>query len=100
MARVGHRESEKSIKLSTFAILYFGTPHQGGQGVGLAKIVARASSALAHTNRKLLDQVEPHAEFLQDLQSHFNSISNDFATIFFYETWEMPIPLIGRLLVS
>lgn len=80
--------------------MYLGTPHQGGEGVSLAKIVAHAISAFAYTNQRLLSRIERHSEWLQDLQSRYNSISGDFETVFFYETFEMPVPLLGRLLVG
>ncbi|KAK1753768.1 hypothetical protein QBC47DRAFT_47883 [Echria macrotheca] len=103
MARVGHLEMQKSIQLSTSAVLFLATPHQGGEGVHLAQIMTRVLSVVSYTNPKLLDQVQQHSEWLQDLQSRYNSISGDFDSVFFYETYEMAIDVAGvnvrRLLV-
>ncbi|WJG37392.1 uncharacterized protein FOBCDRAFT_149100, partial [Fusarium oxysporum Fo47] len=97
-AQVGHLERQKAVKLSTYGLLFLATPHQGGQGVSIAKIITNILSTVTYTNKKLLDRIEPNSEWLQDLQSRYNSISQDFATTYFYETQEMKTP-IGSLLV-
>ncbi|KAK4206917.1 P-loop containing nucleoside triphosphate hydrolase protein [Rhypophila decipiens] len=98
-AGVGHLERHKYIKISTGGVFYLATPHQGGQGVSLAQIVTRAYSVFSYTNPKLLAKIAPNSEWLQSLQSSYNSISHQFDTTFFYETWPMTVPLLGRLLV-
>ncbi|KAM7211655.1 P-loop containing nucleoside triphosphate hydrolase protein [Rhypophila decipiens] len=98
-AGVGHLERYKYIKISTGGVFYLATPHQGGQGVSLAKILTRAYSIFSYTNPKLLAKIAPNSEWLQSLQSSYNSISHQFDTTFFYETWPMTVPLLGRLLV-
>ncbi len=99
-ARVGHLERQKSIKLSTYGILFFATPHQGAEGVSISKIVAQVRSVHSYTNTKLLGQVEYQSEWLQTLQNHYNAISADFDTVFFYEHWETKLLGPARLLVS
>jgi len=89
---------QKSIKLSTYAVLYVATPHQGGEGVRLAQIITRVISVVSYTNPKLLAYLESNSAWLQGLQEEYNSISLDFET-FFYETFEMAVPIIGRILV-
>lgn len=98
-ASVGHLERHKSTKISTGAVLYLATPHQGGEGVSLAQIVTRVYSVFSHTNAKLLAQIAPGSDWLQDLQSRYNSISHHFETTFFYETRETSLPLLGKLLL-
>ncbi|KAM7189943.1 P-loop containing nucleoside triphosphate hydrolase protein [Rhypophila sp. PSN 637] len=98
-AGVGHLERYKYIKISTGGVFYLATPHQGGQGVSLAQIVTRAYSVFSHTNPKLLAKIAPNSEWLQSLQSSYNSTSHQFDTTFFYETRPMTVPLLGRLLV-
>lgn len=99
MARVDHRESHKAVQLSTSAVLFLGTPHQGGSGVELAKVFTRALSAITYTNSNLLKRLTPNSEWLFDLQDRYNSVSGDFETICFYELHEMPVLGIGRVLV-
>lgn len=100
MARTGHLEDQKSMKLSTYAVLFLGTPHQGGQGIELAQVLTKVLSAFSHTNERLLKRMKPNSDWLMDLQKRYNAISQDFKTVFFYETLKMPVPLLGRLLVS
>ncbi|KAI3555057.1 pfs domain-containing protein [Colletotrichum abscissum] len=41
----------------------------------------------------------PNSDWLLDLQNRYNAISQDFKTVFYYETLEMPISLLGSILV-
>lgn len=100
MARTGHLEHQKAVKLSTYAVLFLGTPHQGGQGVSIAQAVTKVLSVISHTNSKLLGRLEPNSDWLIDLQTRYNAISQDFRTVYYYETKEMPVLGLGRLLVS
>ncbi|CCF34156.1 pfs domain-containing protein [Colletotrichum higginsianum] len=99
MARVGHLESQMSIKLSTHAVLFLGTPHQGGQGVSIAEIVTKLMATFTYTNKRLIEQIKPNSEWLQDFQSRYNAISQEFKTVFFYETKPMSVPVLGYLLI-
>lgn len=99
MARVGHLEDQKAVKLSTYAVLFLGTPHQGGQGVSIAQAITRVMSVFSYTNSKLLGRMEQNSDWLSDLQTRYNAISQDFQTVYYYETKEMPVPVLGRLLV-
>ena len=58
----------------------------------------RLCSSFSYTNQKLLEQIAPKSDWLQELQSRYNSISHEFDTIFFYETQETTT-LIGKLLM-
>lgn len=98
MARVGHLERYKSIKISTGGVFFLATPHQGGEGVTVGQIVLWVCSSFSYTNRKLLEQIAPKSYWLQELQSRYNSISHEFDTTFFYETQETTT-LIGKLLL-
>lgn len=98
MARLGHLEHQKAIKLSTYGVMFLGTPHQGGNGVNLAQIVTSVMSLFTYTNQKVLDHISPNSDWLQELQSRYNAISLDFETVFFYETWKMGTP-VGKILV-
>lgn len=99
MARVGHLEDQKAVKLSTYAVLFLGTPHQGGQGVSIAQAITKVMSVISHTNSKLLGRMKPNSDWLIELQTRYNAISQDFKTVYYYETREMPVPGLGHLLV-
>ncbi|UZP35142.1 hypothetical protein NXS19_002958 [Fusarium pseudograminearum] len=99
LARVGHLEHFKAIKLSTYAVVFLGTPHQGGEGIPLVEVLRRISSVVNHTNTKILKKMERNSEWLQNLQSDYNAISQDVETIFFYETLKMNVGVMSLLIV-
>lgn len=91
--RQGHLEEERSIKLSTYGMIFMGTPHQGGQGVNVGEILLNLAKVRGNTNDSLLKHLEEHSELLQQQNSEFTSISQDFDIKFAYET--LPTPIIG-----
>ena len=92
-ARQGHLEDERSIKLSTYGIIFMGTPHQGGQGVRLGEILLNLAKIRGNTNDSLLKHLEEHSELLQAQNSEFTAISQDFDLKFVYEA--LPTPIAG-----
>ncbi|KAF5588729.1 Pfs domain protein [Fusarium subglutinans] len=99
LARVGHLEHFKAIQLSTYAVIFLGTPHQGGEGIPLAQVLRQISSIVSYTNKKILSKMERNSEWLQELQSDYNAISQEFETIFFYETIKMDVGIMSLLIV-
>lgn len=99
MADIDHLEEQKSIELSTYAVMFLGTPHRGSEGARLAKVLTTILSIFSHTNIKPLHQMESDGEWVEELQERYNSISKNFKTVFFYETLAMPIPF-GSTIVS
>ncbi|KAF5246377.1 hypothetical protein FANTH_6893 [Fusarium anthophilum] len=99
LARVGHLEHFKAIKLSTYAVMFLGTPHQGGEGIPLAEVLRQISSITSYTNKKILNKMERNSEWLQELQLDYNAISHEFKTIFFYETMKMDVGIMSLLIV-
>ncbi|KAM0799509.1 hypothetical protein BDR22DRAFT_963873 [Usnea florida] len=91
--RQGHLEDERSIKLSTYGIIFMGTPHQGGQGVKIGEILLNMAKVRGNTNDNLLKHLEEHSELLQTQNSEFTAISQDFDIKFVYET--LPTPIAG-----
>ncbi|KAH0541264.1 hypothetical protein FGG08_004269 [Glutinoglossum americanum] len=92
-ARKGHLESQRAIKISTYGILFLGTPHQGGAGVEWGKILLYIASIFAQTNKSLLRHLEKDSEWSQQQSQQYAAISNDFVTRFAYETYPTPTPL-------
>ena len=86
-------DQQRSIKTSTYGIIFMGTPHQGGQGVGIGKIMLNIAKAQAHTSDNLLKQLEVHSELLQQQLSEFTLICQAFEMYFAYET--KPTPIVG-----
>ena len=85
--------------VSTYGILFMGTPHQGCGGVTLGLFLQNLISIFAYTNKKMLVHLEMYSEWLDSRQKLFLPISNNFDTIYFYETYATPLLTGGALLV-
>lgn len=78
-----------SIYVSTFGILFLGTPHDGGNKVKLASTSRRMIGALipskiVDTEWQLLDALQEGSEVLQNITDMFVPLMKDFR-IFFWE---------------
>src|SRR5271170_4028519 len=70
--RSKHLYHHKSIKTSTYGIVFMGTPHQGGEGVAWGKRLVYVASIFAKTNDKLLNVLERDSEILQQQLGQYN----------------------------
>lgn len=86
-----HRSRYRDIKVSTFAVLFFGTPHSGANGVELADWIRRLSSIYMYTSGTLLNDLHRDSPELESLQQMYLHASEDIETIFFYEEYRTPI---------
>ena len=85
--------------VSTYGILFMGTPHQGGQGATWGILAANLASIFVKANRQILEHLGRNSEWLEHQQALFLPISNKFETVYFYETYPTPLPGGGSLLV-
>ncbi|KAI1173201.1 hypothetical protein F4777DRAFT_558875 [Nemania sp. FL0916] len=97
--RQGALGEHRSIKISTYGVLYIGTPHQGSDAVPLGRVFADIASIFIKTNDRILKNLERDSEWLQQQLSHYKSISGDFVTKFAYETYPTRIALGKSILV-
>ncbi|KAF4418794.1 Protein SERAC1 [Colletotrichum fructicola Nara gc5] len=97
-AREGALAEHRSIKTSTHGILFMGTPHQGGNGVQLGRVLVNVASIFVSANDRLLRHLERDSEWLQQQLGQYGPISRDFVTKFAYEVFETPTPL-GKITV-
>jgi hypothetical protein len=67
-----------------------GTPHQGTDTVALGKVILRIASIVMATNPSLVKHLEQDSEVLQAQLRSYLGMSDDFATIYCYETKPMP----------
>lgn len=79
-----------SIFVSTYGILFLGTPHNGSSKAGLASIGSRMISALApsrviDTESQLADALYQGSEVLQNITDMFAPLMKNFRTYFFWE---------------
>lgn len=99
-AREGALKEHRSIKLSTYGILFMGTPHQGGSGVHLRELMLNVASIFMTTNNGILQHLERDSEWLQQQLGQYAPISSDFVTKFAYEILPTPITLGRTIMVS
>ena len=79
-----------SIFVSTYAVLFLGTPHNGSSKVALASIGRRMVSALmpskmVDTDGQLLDALREGSETLQNITDMFVPLMKNFRIYFFWE---------------
>jgi hypothetical protein len=81
----------RAIKVSTYAVLFFGTPHSGANGVELAQWLGRVSAVYMYTTRAVLKDLGRDSPELESIQQAYLHASDDIKTIFFYEEYRTPI---------
>jgi hypothetical protein len=79
-----------SIFVSTYGILFFGTPHNGSSKASLASVGSRMISALipskvVDTNSQLADTLHEGSEVLQNITDMFVPLMKNFRIYFFWE---------------
>lgn len=100
MADVSHNEHLKAIKLSTYGIMFCGTPHQGTDSASWGKVLVNVASIFRHTSTSLLKHLEKDSEWLQTQIHQYRSISSDFFTIFCFESYPTPLLTGESIMVS
>lgn len=100
MARKDALEDHRLIKVSTYGIIFMGTPHQGCDGATLGKIFLDMASIFVSTNDRILRNLQKDSELLQSHMTLYNPISRDFVTKFAYETYTTSITGHKSIMVS
>ena len=71
-----------SIYVSTYGIIFLGTPHRGASGATLASMLQRLVSVsprkLIDTEKQLLYALKPNNETLQNINEGFDHIQSRF----------------------
>ncbi|KAG8845944.1 hypothetical protein FRB91_001307, partial [Serendipita sp. 411] len=80
----------RDIPASTIAILFFGTPHSGANGVQLAEWMGRLLSVYMYTNNQVLKDLDRDSSELENIQRLYFAASKRVNTIFFYEEYRTP----------
>jgi hypothetical protein len=94
-ARAGALQDHHSIRLSTYGIVFLGTPHQGSEGVDLQNLALRAAKVIESTNTGISKHLKGDPGWLQQLDGQYEPIHGEFVTIFAYET----APTLGKTIV-
>ncbi|KAF8069116.1 hypothetical protein FPV67DRAFT_1625304 [Lyophyllum atratum] len=77
----------KSVELSTYGINFLGTPHLGTD-TDLADLLLSIQSIYSDTNDAVLRDLALHSPALQQQLSQYASISGNYKTNFFFETFD------------
>jgi hypothetical protein len=99
-ARTGAQEEHRSIYLSTYGIIFAGTPHQGGEGVTWGLRLVTIASIFVNTNNRILQHLQRDSEEVQRLMRDYAPISSDFRTKFAYETLPTTLPTGSSIMVK
>lgn len=83
-------KEHRSIKTSTYGIFFMGTPHQGGNGVELGKLLLNVASVFVTADDRLIKHLGEQSEWLQQQLGQYGPISRDFVTKFAFEEYETP----------
>ncbi|RPA77438.1 hypothetical protein BJ508DRAFT_228758 [Ascobolus immersus RN42] len=96
----GHNLHLRSIKTSTFGILFFGTPHQGSDMAKWASMMERFISLLPKgiidTNPSLINTLGKNSETLQNINESFLGLSRELKMFYFWEELPTTLPNGGR----
>lgn len=80
-------ERYKPIRKATYGIVFFGTPHRGGEGVALGEIAAKIVRAvLREPKNSFLESLKKDGPFSQMILEDFRTQLEDYNVISYYET--------------
>ncbi|RPA98708.1 hypothetical protein L873DRAFT_1006442 [Choiromyces venosus 120613-1] len=101
---LSHNIMLRSIKVSTYGILFLGTPHMGADLARwgkMAEMLVRmvSSKSWVDSNSALITALEKNSETLQNITEGFLGISRDFRLFFFWEELKTAIPGMGPNLI-
>jgi hypothetical protein len=96
----GHLSDHKGIEISTYGIIFLGTPHQGSESVDLGLLLLQIQSIYSHTNDAMAKHLRRDSEMLQQQLSQYSAISGKFNTKFFFEAYPTLLPGGIRRVVS
>jgi hypothetical protein len=93
-------KDHRSIKLSTYDILFIETPHQDDNEVHLEEIMLKIAFIFTAADNKILKHLERDSEWLQQQLEQYESISGDFVIKFAYEIYSISIALEKAIVIS
>jgi hypothetical protein len=80
--------------------MFMGTPHQGGNGVALGRLMVNVASVFVAADDRLLRHLERDSESLQQQLGQYAPISGDFVTKFAFKEYATPTVLGQSIVVS
>ncbi|KND93937.1 Kinesin light chain [Tolypocladium ophioglossoides CBS 100239] len=97
--RQGALHEYHSVKVSTHGIIFMGTPHQGGDGFQLGRLLTDIASVFIAADDLIIENLKRDSEWLQQKLGQYDQISSDFVTAFVYEAYETPTVVGHKILV-
>jgi hypothetical protein len=77
------------IRIATYGIAFFGTPHQGGNNATLGKVMSNVARAVLRTPKNnFLEALQKDSTFADTLSQNFRHLLEDYYILSFYETRE------------
>lgn len=85
-----------SIRAATFGLVFFATPHRGGNHAKLGDLATKiARSVLFEPRNTFMDNLKHNSLFSEHLQDEFRHQYEDYQILSFYETRPMgPMGLV------
>jgi hypothetical protein len=80
--------------------MFMGTPHQGGSGVALGKLIVNVASVFIAADDCLLQHLERDSEWLQQQLEQYGPISGNFITKYAFEEYATPTVFRRSIIVS
>lgn len=82
------------IRKATYGLVFFGTPHQGGNHAGLGEVAASIGRGiLRNPSNDYLNALKQNSFFAVALRRDFQLHQEDFHVLTYYET--LPMPRVG-----
>ncbi|KAF8519138.1 hypothetical protein BU17DRAFT_47991, partial [Hysterangium stoloniferum] len=85
---IKHLPAHKAVEVSTYGIIYLGTPHQGIDLTDWTRSLMRYFSITSQADGPIMKHLGLHSETLQQLMAEYTAISGRFQTVFCYETYD------------
>jgi hypothetical protein len=76
---------DKEVELSTYGMLFLGTPHQGVDGDDMAMLLLRIQSIYSKTSDTALEELQLQSKAIQQQLSPYLPISKRYSMKFFFE---------------
>ncbi|KAF8529705.1 hypothetical protein BU17DRAFT_36641, partial [Hysterangium stoloniferum] len=92
-AHMGHLGDHKAVEISTYGVIFMGTPHQGVDLLEWTRSHVDGRSLGSLQDDPLLKPLLLHSEVLQQQLTQYNPISTQFKTVFCYELY----PALGLM---
>lgn len=86
---IAEHKDFRDIYYSTFAIMFFGTPHRGSDYADLGSLAKKIAIATGFdATDKILQNLKPNAEYVQMLREEFNKMLVDPEANIFLDTFQ------------